>query len=218
MGTAGRARNLFALLVDTGKVRSATELRSVYRRLVKKYHPDSRPEAGKAIDFDELKREYLEAASRLRAAEAARPGGGAFAYDPASFVGELRDLVARGLPVSARAVSRNKEYAKSIDYVSKCMDRLYGGAYGFAELDSQLKFLKRRVPRIYYYALQALWSCFDCANGYAYAKAIAIRHLGCISWALREMDYGSLDRFLSDAIEIAGRLAADPRIARPDGE
>jgi hypothetical protein len=210
------AYGLFSGLVDTGKVRSRTELRSLYRRIVKKYHPDSSPERGGAIDFDELKREYLEAASRLEAAgsapDAATPRACPFAYDPAAFVGELRDLVARGLPVSARAVRKNREYAKSIDYVSKCMDRLYGGAYGFPEMNDQMKFLYARMPRAYWYVLQTLWCCFDCASGYSEAATIADRHRGCISDALEGFGFGKLDAFLGDLIGIAGRLKAKLRL------
>ena len=138
--------------------------------------------------------------------------GAPFRYDADAFMSELRDLVARGLPVSERAVRKNKAYGASIDYVSKCIDLLYGESYGFADLDDQLKFLDRRIPRAYYYALQVFWSCFDCANGYAYAKTIATRHLGCISYMLKEMGFSSLDRFLRDIIELSGRLSASARL------
>jgi hypothetical protein len=201
------ARSLFLDLVDSGQLRTKAELRSLYRHLVKKYHPDSRPEAPRPIDFDELKREYLAAAARLDAAaserDAARGAGRAFEYDGAAFVGELRDLVARGLPVGAKAVRRNKEYAKSIDYVSKCMDSLYGGRYGFVELNEQVKFLSERIPRAYWYVLQVLWSCFDCASGYAHGATIARRHLGCISHLLEELGYGKLDAFLAGTIDLS---------------
>ena len=193
--------NFFLDLVDSGKIRSKAELRSLYRHFIKKYHPDTRPELERAIDFDELKREYLEAASRLEAASEGRDGP--FAYDAAAFVGELRDLVARGLPVSAKAVRKNKGYARSIDYVSKCMDRLYKGSYGFAEMNDQVKFLYARIPRVYWYVLQVLWSCFDCSSGYSYGATIAERHLGCISHLLKGLGFGSLDAFLRDLIETA---------------
>jgi hypothetical protein len=191
--------NLFLDLVDSGKIRSKAELRSLYRHFIKKYHPDSRPELERAIDFDELKREYLEAASRLEAA-ASEGGEGPFAYDAAKFIGELRDLVARGLPVSAKAVRKNKEYAKSIDYVSRSMDKLYKGAYSFAEMNDQVKFLHARIPRVYWYVLQVLWSCFDCSSGYAYGATIAERHLGCISHLLKGLGFDALDAFLVDLI------------------
>jgi hypothetical protein len=159
------------------------------------------------VDFDDLKRDYLEAADRLGELAASRPAPAAFAYDDEAFMGELRDLVARGLPVSGKAVRKNKAYAASIDYVSRCIKHLYGTAYSFARLDEQLDFIYRRIPRVYYYVLQVFWSSADCANGYAYTKAIAVRHLGCISGVLREMGFSSLEAFLSDVIEIAGRLA-----------
>jgi hypothetical protein len=193
--------NLFLDLVDSGKIRSKAELRSLYRHFIKKYHPDSRPELERAIDFDELKREYLEAASRLEAASEDR--GGPFSYDAARFIGELRDLVARGLPVSAKAVRKNKGYAKSIDYVSKCMDGLYKGAYGFAEMNDQVKFLYARIPRVYWYVLQVLWCCFDCASGYAQGAATAERHLGCISHLLKGLGFDALDAFLGDLVKTA---------------
>jgi hypothetical protein len=210
--------NFFIDLIDSGKVRTREELRSLYRRFIKKYHPDSqpareRPEREKLVDFDDLKRDYLAACLRLDELAAARSAPGAFRYDAEAFMSELRDLVARGLPVSVKAVGRNKAYAASIAYVSKGMAHLYGASYDFAELDRQLKFLRRRIPRVYYYALQVLWSCFDCANGYAYAKTIARRHLGCISYLLVEMDYSSLDRFLGDIIEISGRIARKAGLA-----
>ena len=206
--------NFFLELVETGKIRTKEELRSLYRQFIKKYHPDSKPERDKAVDFDELKRDYLVAADRLADLAAAAPvrAGAPFRYDADAFMGELRDLVARGLPVSERAVRKNKAYGASIDYVAKCIDQLYGESYGFAELDDQLKFLNRRIPRAYYYALQVFWSCFDCANGYAYAETIATRHLGCISYMLKEMGFSSLDRFLRDIIELSGRLSASARL------
>jgi hypothetical protein len=204
-------------LVDTGKVRSKDELRTVYKSFVKKYHPDSRPETDKAIDFDELKRDYRAAALKLEELWTGRPGSArdpaAFRYEAASFVGEFRDLVARGLPVNAKALRKNKAYAASMAYVSKGIAQLYGEAYSFPELDAQLKFLYRRLGRVYYYVLQALWSAFDCANGYLYAQAIALRHLDCVSSVLVEMGYASLDRFLRDFIELSARVGAlvDPR-------
>ena len=169
------------------------------------------------MDFDDLKRDYLAAADRLAELAASRPAPKSFAYDAESFMGELRDLVARGLPVSGKAVRKNKAYAASIDYVAKSIKHLYGEAYGFAELDEQLAFIYRRLPRVYYYALQVFWSSFDCANGYAYTKVIALRHLGCISGVLKEMGFSSLDAFLFDVIEIGGKLAARASIV-PRGD
>jgi hypothetical protein len=205
------SRNFFIDLVDSGKIRSKAELRSLYRHFVKKYHPDSKPERGKDIDFDELKREYREAASLLdRAVAAQAAAGGPFAYDASKFIGELRDLVARGLPVSAKALRKNKEYAKSMDYVSRCMDKLYKGAYGFAEMNEQVEFLYARIPRVYWYVLQVLWSCFDCSSGYAYAATIAERHLGCISHLLKGLGFEALDAFLVDLIKAASSTIAPP--------
>jgi len=209
--------NFFLDLIDSGKIRTKEELRTIYRQFIKKYHPDSRPERERAVDFDDLKRDYLEAAGRLDELAAARPRPDHFRYEAATFMAELRDLVARGLPVSPKAVSRNKAYAASIAYVSRSIDHLYGKDYSFDELDRQLKFFRRRIPRVYYYALQVLWSCFDCANGFPEAKPIAIRHLGCISYLLKETGYTSLDKFLGDTIEISGRLAARSGIAHPGG-
>lgn len=212
--------NFFIDLIETGKIRTKEELRSLYRQFIKKYHPDSRPgrppaiEGDKRVDFDDLKRDYQAAVSRFRELAASEPGPSSpapFRYDADAFMSELRDLVARGLPVSEKAVRKNRAYAASIDYVSKCIERLYGAAYSFAELDDQLKFLDRRIPRVYYYALQVLWSSFDCANGYAYAKVIAERHLGCISWTLDEMGFSTLGKFLADVIGTAGRLATIDR-------
>jgi hypothetical protein len=200
--------NFFIDLIDTGKIRTKEELRSLYRRFIKTYHPDSRPEHDKGVDFDDLKRDYLAAAERLEELSATRPSPEPFRYDAETFMAELRDLVARGLPVSVKAVGRNKAYAASIAYVSRGLEQLYGKEYEFAELDRQLKFLRRRIPRIYYYALQVFWSCFDCANGYAYAETIALRHLGCISYLLVEMGFSSLDRFLVDIIGMSAKLAA----------
>jgi hypothetical protein len=210
--------NFFLDLIETGKIRTKEELRSLYRQFIKTYHPDSRPARARAVDFDDLKRDYLAAADRLaELAEAAPPRAGraaAFRYEAGAYMDELRDLVARGLPVSERAVRKNKAYAASIDYVSRSIGHLYGDAYSFRELDEQMKFLDRRIPRIYYYALQVLWSSYDCASGYAYARAIAGRHLGCISWTLEEMGFSALERFLRDVIEISGRVGASARDGR----
>lgn len=209
--------NFFLELIATGKIRTKEELRTVYRRFIKKYHPDSRPERGNTVDFDELKRSYLAAVDRL-AELAAVPERSSvpFRYEAEAFMSELRDLVARGLPVGQKAARKNKAYVASIDYVSRCLDRLYGGSYGSARLDEELKFLKRRIPRVYYYALQVFWSSFDCANGYAYAKTTATRHLACISFLLKEMGFSSLEGFLADTIEIAGRLSASAGTERRD--
>ena len=203
--------SFFLDLIATGKIRTKTELRSLYRQFIKKYHPDSRPERGKDVDFDDLKRDYLAAARRLEELAAERASPGPFIFDPETFMAELRDLVARGFPVSVKAVRKNKAYAVSIEHVSLCVDHLYNKAISFSDLDTQIKFLHRRIPRVYYYALQVLWSCFDCANGHADAKAVASRHLGCISYLLREMGFSSLDRFLGDIIELSGRLGAGNR-------
>lgn len=216
--------NFFIDLIDTGKIRTKEELRSVYRRFIKTYHPDSRPARtppvgpGKDVDFDELKRDYLAAVDRLDELAAAPDRSAApFRYDDEAFMGELRDLIARGLPVSVKALRKNKAYAASVDYVSKCIDHIYGGAYGFTQLDEQLKFLKRRLPRIYYYALQVFWSSYDCASGYAYAARIAKRHLAFIAHMLDEMGFASLVRFLDDVIGIAGRLSASARLDHRGG-
>ncbi len=171
------------------------------------------------MDFDELKRDYLAAADRLAELAAAAPdrGDAPFRYEAEAFMGELRDLVARGLPVSEKALTKNKAYAASRDYVSKCLDHLYGGTYGFVQLDGQLKFLKRRLPRIYYYALEVFWSAYDCSSGYDYAKAIARRHLDFIADMLNEMGFASLVVFLDEVIEIAGRLSAAARLEHRGG-
>jgi hypothetical protein len=206
---------LFVDLVETGKVRRKEELRSLYKHFIKKYHPDSKPASDKRVDFDELKQDYLLATSRLEELEAAGAMPGPFAYDAARFISELRDLVARGLPVSERAVRKNKEYARSIDIVSKCFEHLYKGSYGFVEMNEQVKFLYARIPRVYWYVLQVLWSCFDCVSGYSYGATIARRHLGCISSLLQELDFGALDAFLGDLIESARKQGAK---ARPSGK
>jgi hypothetical protein len=203
--------SFFLDLIATGKIRTKTELRSLYRQFIKRYHPDSRPERAKDVDFDDLKRDYLAAARRLDELAAERASPGPFIFDPETFMAELRDLVARGFPVSVKAVRKNKAYAASIEHVSLCVEHLYTKAISFSDLDTQIKFLHRRIPRVYYYALQVLWSCFDCANGHADAKAVASRHLGCISHLLREMGFSSLDRFLGDIIELSERLGAGNR-------
>jgi curved DNA-binding protein CbpA len=218
--------NLFLDLIDSGKIRSKEELRSLYRQFIKKYHPDSRPAlppAGareRAVDFDELKKDYRAAAARLAELAPATPATSLdpFRYDAEAFMGELRDLVARGLPVSQKALRKNKAYAASVDYVSKGIGHLYGSAYSFRELDVQAKFLYGRIPRIYYYFLQVFWSCFDCASGHEEAAIIARRHLGCISHYLGEMGFSSLDGFLGDLIELALRLAREAPGAHPGGE
>jgi hypothetical protein len=121
---------------------------------------------------------------------------------------ELRDLVARGLPVSRKALGKNKAYAASVEYVSRCVERIYGKDISFEDLDEELKFLSRRIPRVYYYALQVLWSCFDCASGNVEAELVARRHLGCVSRLLEDMGFSSLNRFLGDLIARASELAA----------
>ena len=209
--------NFFIDLIDSGKIRTKEELRSLYRQFIKKYHPDTRPAQKKAVDFDDLKRDYLAGLARLDELALSSLPSEPFRFEAEAFMSELRDLVARGLPVSQKAVTKNKAYAASIAYVTKSIERLYGSGYAFADLDAQLKFLRRRIPRVYYYALQVFWSCFDCANGYSYAKIIALRHLGCISYLLREMGFDSLDRFLGDMIEMSGRLASKAGIAHPGG-
>lgn len=211
--------NFFIDLIDTGKIRTKEELRSVYRQFVKTYHPDSalaHPAVagrGKDVDFDDLKRDYLAAAERLVELADVLPDRSTapFRYEAEAFIGELRDLVARGLPVSEKALRKNKAYAASRDYVAKCLDQLYGGAYGFAQLDGQLKFLKRRLPWIYYYTLQVFWSAYDCASGYINAKAIAKRHLDFIAGMLNETGFASLVAFLDGVIETAVKVSAKAR-------
>jgi hypothetical protein len=199
--------------VDSGKIRTKEELRSLYKRFIKTYHPDSlasssSPAKARDVDFDELKRDYAAALLRLEELRTAREGTDAFAYEAEAFMSELRDLVARGLPVSRKAVGKNKAYAASIDYVACSIAHLYGARISFEALDEQLKFLSRRVPRIYYYALQVFWSCFDCASGHAEAEVIARRHLGCIAHFLEDMDFSQLGTFLGDLIPIAAAIGA----------
>ena len=160
------------------------------------------------VDFDELKRDYLAAVDRLDELAAAGPERRALPLRRRSLHGRAPRPCRARLAGQREGARKNKAYAASVDYVSKCIDHIYGGAYGFAQLDEQLKFLKRRLPRIYYYALQVFWSSYDCASGYAYAKTIATRHLAFISHILKEMGFSSLDRFLDDTIGIAGRLSA----------
>jgi hypothetical protein len=209
--------NLFIELVETGKVRRKEELRSLYKHFIKKYHPDSRPASTRQVDFDELKKDYLRAVSRLEELETARAAPGPFVYDAALFISELRDLVARGLPVSERAVRKNKEYARSIDIVSRCFEHLYKGSYGFVEMNEQVEFLYARIPRVYWYVLQVLWSCFDCISGYSYGATIARRHLGCISNVLEELGFDALDAFLGDLIESAKAEGAKARLTGRGG-
>lgn len=205
--------NFFIDLVDTGKIRTKEELRSLYRRFIKTYHPDSlasspSPSRARAVDFDELKRDYGAAVLRLEELGPAGTRPGAFLYDAEAFMSELRDLVARGFPVSRKAVGKNKAYAASIEYVSRSVAHLYGAEIGFDDLDEQLKFLSRRVPRIYHYALQVFWSCFDCASGHSEAEIIARRHLGCIAHFLEDMDFSQLGRFLGDIIPLAAAVGS----------
>jgi hypothetical protein len=208
--------NLLRELVETGRVRTKAELRSVYKSFVKKYHPDSNPGTDKAIDFDELKSDYRSASVRLEELSALRqaPGAAPFRYDPEVFLAEFRDLVARGLPVSAKALGRNKAYAASVAYVSAGIERIYGSAYTFAELNSQLKFLRRKMFSAYYYVLQIFWTSQSLAAGYSYSKLAAERHLGCIDERLIEMGYVSLEKFLRDFIDLSARVGAtlDPRL------
>jgi hypothetical protein len=70
-------------------------------------------------------------------------------------------------------------------------------------MNEQVKFLCSRIPRVYWYVLQVLWSCFDCVSGYSYGATIARRHLGCISSVLEELGFETLDAFLSGLIESA---------------
>lgn len=115
--------------------------------------------------------------------------------------------------MSAKALGRNKAYAASVAYVSAGIDRVYGRDYTFAELNSQLKFLRRRQFSAYYYVLQIFWTCQSLATGYSYSRLAAERHLGCIDDRLIEMGYLSLDRFLRDFIELSTRVGAtvEPR-------
>jgi len=209
-------KNFFLRLVEDGKIESASELKTVYRRFVKRYHPDSRPAVARDVDFDELRRDYRAAAALLESragpmADGAR--GPAFEYDAEKYVGELRDLVARGLPVNPRAVERNREYGRSIEYVSACMALVYGDSYSFADLDRQLASLKERVPNVLYYAREVLWSGFDYSAGYPHMRHVAQRHLDWIRDSLDEMGLSSLRGFLEDFIEIAGKVASARRRA-----
>ncbi|MEI6876049.1 MAG: J domain-containing protein, partial [Spirochaetota bacterium] len=149
--------SLFSDLIASGKIRDRDTLRRVYRRLVKRLHPDSAPKSEVAtveakprtyVDFDNLKRDLAEAERLLlelgpggdeggTGAEARRSGATSEkprpvpaqgkAHDRATpnrplfnrgiLIAELRDLVARGLPVNLRAASRNRAYRDCVSTV-----------------------------------------------------------------------------------------------------
>jgi hypothetical protein len=216
--------SIFIGLIDSGRIRTREELKRLYRRMVKKYHPDSHPESLSIVDFDGLRREYreaelylLEAGGQPRAkplvpaAPASAPNQ-QFSWNKERFFDELRDLVARGLPVNAKALSRNAAYRRSRDYVADCLDFLYGKAFTFEMLDEELRALSREHRRVHYYAKQVLWNSFDKhAQAFPNSERAARTWLDLSREPLEKLGLGALHRFLADLVADMDGPLAGPR-------
>jgi hypothetical protein len=198
--------SVFTDLVAAGKIRSEDELRSLYKALLKKYHPDANPGSGHALDFDDLKREYAEARKRLAAtqtdacdsAATALPPG-PFVFDRARFYWEFRDLTARGIPINRRALRKNRAYRESMEYVDASLAWYYGGRITFTIFDEEMERLRDAIPRIYWYAMQVLWNSFDSwLKDIDYNERLKDMYLGLIRRPLAQLGLDRLAECLTD--------------------
>jgi hypothetical protein len=160
--------NIFLDLVEKRSVTSAEGLKRVYRSLVKRLHPDSSGESGKAVDLDKLKLDFHEAERRLEEIAADRTVGGkgeeAGAFSKAELIEEFRELLARGFPIGRKAAEKNKEYRKSIQRCSSLLSSAFGQKDFLAALDSQFAEIKRTLPFAWRNSMQILWNLFDAAS------------------------------------------------------
>jgi len=198
---AGPATGIFSELVRSGTVKNQAELRRVYTRIVKRYHPDLARDTEITLDFDRLKSEFAEAKRLLQKSQVVIPPADA-PFNRAAFMAEFRDLVARGFPVNARAVSKNKSYRRSIEYVEASFARLFDRRDAFGVVNEQVRSLRDAIPRVYWYAMQILWNCFDGqAGGQDYYRTIARRHYDCIEATLDKLGYLALKRLFLMMLE-----------------
>ena len=248
--------SLFSDLIASGKIRDRDTLRRVYRRLVKRLHPDSAPK-GEAtaveakpkafVDFDNLKRDLAEAERLLLELGSTRPedegGIGAEArrsdatstkpqpappprkaHDGASakravfnrgiLIAELRDLVARGLPVNLRAASRNRAYRDCVATVSAELALLSGDQERFARIDAQMRTVKYGSLRLHYYVMQVFWNGLDWASlGLPWSRDTALRDFGVIRDNLGELGLVELEALLAWIIEAERPLSQASRAA-----
>jgi len=234
--------SLFSDLIASGRIRDRDQLRRVYRRVVKRFHPDSAPrkgaeEPGEAagasggfVDFDDLRRELDEAERLLaelskppekpavveaspsrpatrqtpspRTSPAASRAAAREAFDRGILVTELRDLVARGLPVNVRAASRNRAYRDCVAKVSDQLALLSGDPERFALIDREMRRVKYGSLRLHYYVMQVLWNGLDWAlMGYDASRDTALRDFGVIRDNLEELGLGALEALLAWIIE-----------------
>ena len=271
---------LLSDLVAQGRVRNRADLRRVYRRLVKRLHPDSAIPRGPAegpwaaatgeeggslarvegrrplpfVDFDELRKELGEAERLLaeldgpgdrpgdrssddRRGGSSEPlrredGGGAemargpepslsrvfsdgarlnTAAGPATvsarfdrdlLIGELRDLVARGLPVQARALARNKAYRHCVATISAQLALLTGEPDAFLRIDAEMRVVRASSLSLIYHVMQVLWNGLDWGlMGMDWSRLAALRDYGVIRQELAALGLQDLDRLLSWIIE-----------------
>jgi len=244
-----RPMGLLSDLVAQGRIRNRDDLRRVYRRLVKKLHPDSaiarfpKSEVGGSdgmlgtsprvfVDFSELRKELEEAERLLAELEtpgkipptvgAPRPGLAgsdmpkktepkaaknrddvpARVFDRDLLIGELRDLVARGFPVHARALARNKAYRDCVATVSAQLALLTGDKDAFARADADMRIVRASSLRFVYHVMQVLWNGLDWGvMGMAWSRHAALRDYAVIRDELESLGLRSLDSLLSWIIE-----------------
>jgi hypothetical protein len=234
--------SLFSDLIASGRIRDREQLRRVYRRVVKRLHPDSAPRkageisgeaaetGGGFVDFDDLRRELDEAerllaelskppetpvaveaapprpATRRAPSPRASPGATRHAeretFDRRVLIAELRDLVARGLPVNVRAATRNRAYRDCVAKVSAQLALLSGDPERFALVDKEMRRVKYGSLRLHYYVMQVLWNGLDWAlMGYDASRDTALRDFGVIRDNLEEQGLLTLEALLAWIIE-----------------
>jgi hypothetical protein len=263
--------SLFSDLIAQGKIRDREELRRVYRRVVKRLHPDSAGPGTSGrrgfVDFDRLKRELGEAEQLLeelaklplpsrepgvevgmrsgdgnhagtvssvakpkaqappmgtsapspprrpwdsapQAAHRRPPTGAAspmpvpVSFDRGLLIAELRDLVARGFPVNARAASRNKAYRDCVATVTAQLSLKSGDSGLFARIDTEMGAVKYGSLRLHYYVMQVLWNGLDWAlSGYPASRDTALRDFGVIRDNLAQLGFSELDGLLAWIVE-----------------
>lgn len=192
------APNPFLERIDRGDVVSLEALRSLYKTLVKQYHPDLNGGAP-SVDFDRLKQQYTDALrhlERLHAFVDAEPSETVVMVRDA-FLDEFRNLVARGFPINVQAASKNRAYAASVRVIGKYLEARFDDPDFFFRVNRESRVVKRRHPRIHWYVMQIFWNLGDWRiTGFDFHRRTFIRHLDFIRETLKDEGAMTLLTFL----------------------
>jgi len=157
--------NPFRLRIARGEITHSDELKACYRAQVKLLHPDLQGAAAPGVDFDRLKRQYLEAHRFLlsredQAAPGPEPAGGPERglASRNAFLDEFQNLMARGFPVNLQAASQNRAYAACIRLISGWLSNRFSDPGFFARVNAETRSLKRSDKAAHWSLMQIFWT------------------------------------------------------------